>query len=89
MIVYVIIDIFSRYIVGHTVERAESAERAEELITPGPRTRVRGPGSRAYGRAPGTGLQPRKTSSISHNVELILLTPSPVLRTACVNANRA
>lgn len=29
---YVIIDIFSRYIVGHTVERAESAERAEELI---------------------------------------------------------
>ncbi|MGK4579290.1 hypothetical protein [Kitasatospora sp. HPMI-4] len=29
---YVIIDIFSRYIVGHTVEPAESAERAEELI---------------------------------------------------------
>lgn len=29
---YVIIDIFSRYIVGHTVERAESALRAEELI---------------------------------------------------------
>ncbi|GAA3052325.1 hypothetical protein GCM10010519_81030 [Streptomyces lactacystinicus] len=29
---YVIIDIFSRYIVGHTVELAESAERAEELI---------------------------------------------------------
>jgi transposase InsO family protein len=29
---YVIIDIFSRYIVGHTVEAAESAERAEELI---------------------------------------------------------
>jgi transposase InsO family protein len=29
---YVIIDIFSRYIVGHTVERAESAARAEELI---------------------------------------------------------
>jgi transposase InsO family protein len=29
---YVIIDIFSRYIVGHTVERAESSERAEELI---------------------------------------------------------
>ncbi|WP_327277391.1 DDE-type integrase/transposase/recombinase [Streptomyces sp. NBC_01224] len=29
---YVIIDIFSRYIVGHTVERAESAVRAEELI---------------------------------------------------------
>ncbi|UQA92576.1 DDE-type integrase/transposase/recombinase [Streptomyces halobius] len=29
---YVIIDIFSRYIVGHTVERAETAERAEELI---------------------------------------------------------
>jgi putative transposase len=29
---YVIIDIFSRYIVGHTVERAESAQRAEELI---------------------------------------------------------
>ncbi|EGX54456.1 Integrase catalytic domain-containing protein [Streptomyces zinciresistens K42] len=29
---YVIIDIFSRYIVGHTVERAESADRAEELI---------------------------------------------------------
>ncbi|OEJ28719.1 transposase [Streptomyces agglomeratus] len=29
---YVVIDIFSRYIVGHTVERAESAERAEELI---------------------------------------------------------
>lgn len=29
---YVIIDIFSRYIVGHTVERAESAERAQELI---------------------------------------------------------
>ncbi|MGW7575091.1 DDE-type integrase/transposase/recombinase [Streptomyces sp. NPDC054765] len=28
----VIIDIFSRYIVGHNVERAESAERAEELI---------------------------------------------------------
>ena len=28
----VIIDIFSRYIVGHTVEAAESAERAEELI---------------------------------------------------------
>ncbi|MDT0346329.1 DDE-type integrase/transposase/recombinase [Streptomyces litchfieldiae] len=27
-----IIDIFSRYIVGWTVERAESAERAEELI---------------------------------------------------------
>ncbi|MCE7081794.1 transposase family protein [Streptomyces sp. ST2-7A] len=25
-------DIFSRYIVGHTVERAESALRAEELI---------------------------------------------------------
>ncbi|MFE7234611.1 transposase family protein [Streptomyces sp. NPDC057596] len=30
--VYVIIDIFSRYIVGHTVELAESADRAEELI---------------------------------------------------------
>ncbi|MEU6973632.1 transposase family protein, partial [Kitasatospora aureofaciens] len=29
---YVVIDIFSRYIVGHTVELAESAERAEELI---------------------------------------------------------
>ena len=29
---YVIIDIFSRYIVGHTVELAESGERAEELI---------------------------------------------------------
>ncbi|MFD3823701.1 IS3 family transposase [Streptomyces sp. NPDC058625] len=29
---YVVIDIFSRYIVGHTVERAESAERAEEFI---------------------------------------------------------
>ncbi|MCY0924534.1 DDE-type integrase/transposase/recombinase, partial [Streptomyces sp. H27-G5] len=29
---YVIIDIYSRYICGWTVERAESAERAEELI---------------------------------------------------------
>jgi transposase InsO family protein len=29
---YVIIDIFSRYICGWTVERAESADRAEELI---------------------------------------------------------
>ncbi|WP_405971768.1 IS3 family transposase [Streptomyces sp. NBC_00988] len=29
---YVIIDIFSRYICGFTVERAESAERARELI---------------------------------------------------------
>ncbi|WP_432182403.1 transposase [Streptomyces sp. NBC_00063] len=29
---YAIIDIYSRYIVGHTVELAESAERAEELI---------------------------------------------------------
>ncbi|WP_405970330.1 DDE-type integrase/transposase/recombinase [Streptomyces sp. NBC_00988] len=29
---YVIIDIFSRYIVGHTVELAESAQRAGELI---------------------------------------------------------
>ena len=29
---YVVIDIFSRYIVGHTVEAAESATRAEELI---------------------------------------------------------
>jgi putative transposase len=29
---YVIIDIFSRYSEGHTVEAAESAERAEELI---------------------------------------------------------
>ncbi|MCX4775315.1 DDE-type integrase/transposase/recombinase [Streptomyces sp. NBC_01264] len=29
---YVIIDIYSRYIVGHTVEVAETAERAEELI---------------------------------------------------------
>ncbi|MEV6498936.1 DDE-type integrase/transposase/recombinase [Streptomyces prunicolor] len=29
---YVIIGIFSRYIVGHTVEAAESAQRAEELI---------------------------------------------------------
>ncbi|MFE4958608.1 transposase [Streptomyces sp. NPDC056653] len=29
---YVITDIFSRYIVGHTVERAETTERAEELI---------------------------------------------------------
>lgn len=29
---YVIIDIYSRYIVGYTVERAESADRAEELI---------------------------------------------------------
>lgn len=29
---YVIIDIYSRYIVGWTVERAESAEQAEELI---------------------------------------------------------
>lgn len=29
---YVILDIYSRYVVGHTVERAESAERAEELI---------------------------------------------------------
>ncbi|MGY0056868.1 DDE-type integrase/transposase/recombinase [Streptomyces sp. LZ34] len=29
---YVIIDIFSRYIVGHAVELAETAERVEELI---------------------------------------------------------
>ncbi|WP_073791393.1 integrase catalytic domain-containing protein [Streptomyces sp. CB01580] len=29
---YVIIDVFSRCIVGHTVERAETAEQAEELI---------------------------------------------------------
>ncbi|MEU8523361.1 DDE-type integrase/transposase/recombinase [Streptomyces sp. NPDC048577] len=29
---YVIIDIFSRYIVGHTVEAAESGARAEDLI---------------------------------------------------------
>ncbi|MFF4291700.1 DDE-type integrase/transposase/recombinase, partial [Streptomyces sp. NPDC001633] len=29
---YVITDIFSRCIVGHTVERAETAEQAEELI---------------------------------------------------------
>lgn len=29
---YVIIDIFSRYIVGHTVGRTESAVRSEELI---------------------------------------------------------
>ncbi|MGW7449801.1 IS3 family transposase [Kitasatospora sp. NPDC054795] len=29
---YVVIDIFSRHVVGYTVERAESAERAEELI---------------------------------------------------------
>ncbi|MEU5306881.1 IS3 family transposase [Streptomyces noursei] len=29
---YVVMDIFSRYIVGHTVEAAESATRAEELI---------------------------------------------------------
>ncbi|WP_258044545.1 DDE-type integrase/transposase/recombinase, partial [Streptomyces sp. SM11] len=29
---YVIIDIFSRYIVGHTVEAAESSARAQELI---------------------------------------------------------
>ncbi|MEU2835502.1 DDE-type integrase/transposase/recombinase, partial [Streptomyces lavendulae] len=29
---YVVIDIFSRYVVGHTVGKAESAERAEELI---------------------------------------------------------
>jgi transposase InsO family protein len=29
---YVILDIFSRYIVGYTVEKAESADRAEELI---------------------------------------------------------
>ncbi|MFF3632464.1 DDE-type integrase/transposase/recombinase [Streptomyces sp. NPDC002164] len=29
---YVIIDIFSRCIVGHTPERAETAEQAEELI---------------------------------------------------------
>ncbi|MFF4186192.1 IS3 family transposase [Streptomyces sp. NPDC001691] len=29
---YVIIDIYSRYIVGHTVEAAESADRASELI---------------------------------------------------------
>lgn len=29
---YVIIDIYSRYIVGHTAERAETADRAEELI---------------------------------------------------------
>jgi len=29
---YVIIDIFSRYVVGYTVELAESADRAEELI---------------------------------------------------------
>ncbi|MFI6985196.1 IS3 family transposase [Embleya sp. NPDC050154] len=29
---YVIIDIFSRYVVGHTVERAESAERAREFV---------------------------------------------------------
>ncbi|MFE0541105.1 transposase [Streptomyces sp. NPDC058891] len=29
---YVILDIYSRYIVGHTVEAAESAQRAEELI---------------------------------------------------------
>ncbi|MEU2920051.1 IS3 family transposase [Streptomyces sp. NPDC007057] len=29
---YVLIDIFSRYIVGHTVEAAASAQRAEELI---------------------------------------------------------
>ncbi|MFD0503495.1 transposase [Streptomyces chiangmaiensis] len=29
---YVILDIYSRYVVGHTVEAAESAARAEELI---------------------------------------------------------
>ncbi|MBL3671739.1 transposase family protein, partial [Streptomyces sp. M2CJ-2] len=29
---YVILDIYSRYVVGHTVETAESAVRAEELI---------------------------------------------------------
>ncbi|MFB7918646.1 DDE-type integrase/transposase/recombinase [Streptomyces sp. NPDC056061] len=29
---YVIIDVFSRCIVGHTVERAETAEQAEELM---------------------------------------------------------
>ncbi len=29
---YVIMDIFGRYIVSHTVEAGESAERAEQLI---------------------------------------------------------
>ncbi|MGW1682824.1 transposase [Saccharopolyspora sp. NPDC002376] len=29
---YLVIDIYSRYIAGHTVEAAETAQRAEELI---------------------------------------------------------
>ncbi|WP_030187169.1 IS3 family transposase [Streptomyces sp. NRRL S-813] len=60
---YVIIDTFSRYIVGHTVERAESAVRAEELLR---ETIARD------GIVPGTVHADRGTSMTSKKVSQLL-----------------
>ncbi|MGW3045907.1 transposase [Kitasatospora sp. NPDC001159] len=61
---YVIIDIYSRCIIGHTVERAESAERAEELI----RESIE-----RNGVIPGTVHADRGTSMTSKKVSQLLI----------------
>ncbi|EST18679.1 hypothetical protein N566_28555, partial [Streptomycetaceae bacterium MP113-05] len=61
---YVIIDIFSRYIVGHTVEATESAQRAEELI----RTTIE-----RNGIVPETVHADRGTSMTSKQVSQLLI----------------
>ncbi|MFG2638460.1 IS110 family transposase [Streptomyces sp. NPDC048362] len=55
----------------------------------GPRPPAPGPPVPHPDRQRGARRAGRKTSSISHNVELILLTFSPPLSTACVRAKRA
>jgi putative transposase len=61
---YVMIDIFSRYVVGYTVELAESAERAEELI----RETIE-----RNGIVPGTVHADRGTSMTSKKVSQLLI----------------
>ncbi len=61
---YVIIDIYSRYVVGCTVERAESADRAEELI----RETIR-----RNGLVPETVHADRGTSMTSKKVSQLLI----------------
>ncbi|MFC1407498.1 MULTISPECIES: IS3 family transposase [Streptacidiphilus] len=63
---YVIIDIYSRYICGWTVERSESAERAEELI----RETIQ-----RNGIVPETVHADRGTSMTSKKVSQLLLDP--------------
>ncbi|MFE3327864.1 DDE-type integrase/transposase/recombinase [Streptomyces sp. NPDC059176] len=63
---YVIIDIFSRYVVGQTVERAESTVRAQELIR---ETIAR------KGIVPETVHADRGTSMTSKKVSQLLIDP--------------